>query len=133
MNICIGIFLALFAGVFNGVFALPMKINKSWSCENNWLPFSILSLLIFPIVIVILSVPKPIELFSSIPAGNILTGLFYCIITYGGSLLFGISIGFIGISLSFTLLIGSTSIVGVLLPLIIFNSDYLISTGGYYI
>ncbi len=133
MNIETGILLALIAGALNGMFALPMKLNKNWAWENNWFPFSFLSLMIFPLVIVTLSIPKPIELFSSLPIHNILMGLFFGIVIYGGSLLFGISLGFIGIALSFTLLVGSMSIVGVLLPLVIFNSGVLFSTGGIFI
>ena len=133
MNIQTGILIALIAGALNGIFALPMKMNKNWAWENNWFPFSFLSLLIFPLFIVILSIPKPIELLTSLPLHNIIIGLFCGIIIYGGSLLFGISIGYIGIALSFTLLVGSMSIVGVLLPLIIFNSNILISIGGIFL
>ena len=133
MNIELGILLALIAGTLNGMFALPMKLNKNWAWENNWFLFSFLSMLIFPIVILVLSVPKPIELFGSLPLYNILIGLFCGILSYGGSLLFGISLGFIGIALSFTLLVGSMSIIGVLLPLIIFNYNVLFSTGGIFI
>lgn len=133
MNIETGILLALIAGALNGMFALPMKLNKNWAWENNWFPFSFLSLMIFPLVIVVLSIPKPIELLSSLPIHNILMGLLCGIVIYGGSLLFGISLGFIGIALSFTLLVGSMSIVGVLLPLIMFNSSILFSTGGIFI
>jgi L-rhamnose-H+ transport protein len=133
MNIGLGVLLALIAGTLNGMFALPMKLNKKWAWENNWFPFSFLSLMIFPLVIVILSIPKPFELLNSLPIQNILIGLFCGVIIYGGSLLFGISLGFIGIALSFTLLVGSMSIVGILLPLIIFNSNVLSSTGGLFI
>jgi len=66
-----------------------MKLNKNWAWENNWFPFSILSLMIFPFLIVVLSIPKPIELLSSLPLYNILIGLLCGIIIYGGSLLFG--------------------------------------------
>ena len=125
MNIGLGILVALVAGTLNGMFALPMTLNKKWKWENNWFPFSFLSLLIFPLVIVVLSIPKPIELLISLPTHNIIMGLICGIIIYGGSLLFGISLGYIGIALSFTLLVGSMSIVGVLVPLIIFNSEIL--------
>lgn len=133
MNIGLGILIALIAGALNGMFALPMKLNKNWGWENNWFPFSFLSLLIFPLVIVVLSIPDPVELLSSLPINNILMGLLSGVIIYGGSLLFGISLGFIGIALSFTLLVGSMSIVGVLFPLVIFNSGILFSTGGIFI
>jgi L-rhamnose-H+ transport protein len=133
MNIIIGILLALLAGVLNGMFALPMKLNKNWSWENNWFPFSFLSLFAFPLVIVLLSIPHPIDLLCSLPIQYIITGIICGIIIYGGSLLFGISLGFTGIALSFTLLVGSMSIVGVLFPLIIFNSEILFTRGGLFI
>jgi L-rhamnose-H+ transport protein len=133
MNIGIGILIALIAGTLNGMFALPMKLTNKWAWENVWLPFSFLSLLVFPLIIVVLSVPKLPELFNSLSIANILTGLLWGIVVYGGSLLFGISLGYIGIALSFTLLVGSMSIVGIFLPLIIFNSDVLFSVGGILI
>ena len=49
--------LAVLAGAINGLFALPMKINRRWAWENNWLLFSLLSLVIFPWLIAFLSVP----------------------------------------------------------------------------
>jgi len=82
MNIGLGILIALIAGTLNGMFALPMKLNKNWAWENIWFPFSFLSLMIFPLVIVLLSIPKPVELLSSLPINNILTGLLYGIIIY---------------------------------------------------
>jgi L-rhamnose-H+ transport protein len=133
MNIETGIIIALIGGALNGMFALPMKLNKNWAWENNWFPFSFLSLMIFPLVIVLLSIPKPLDLVCALPINNILIGLFCGVIIYGGSLMFGISLGFIGIALSFTLLVGSMSIVGVLLPLLIFNSNVLFSFGGIFI
>lgn len=60
VNFQLGILLVLIAGTLNGMFALPMKLNKNWTWENNWSSFSL---------------------------------LFCGIIIYGGSLLFGISIG----------------------------------------
>ena len=133
MNIGLGILIALIAGALNGMFALPMKLTNKWAWENVWLPFSFLSLLVLPLIIVFLSVPKLQELFHSLPVHCILTGLVWGIVVYGGSLLFGISLGYIGISLSFTLLVGSMSIVGIFLPLIIFNSGVLFSFGGILI
>jgi L-rhamnose-H+ transport protein len=51
VNIGAGIAIAAIAGVMNGLFPLPMKANNAWAWENNWLPFSVLSLLLFPAVI----------------------------------------------------------------------------------
>lgn len=133
MNIEAGILLAVSAGILNGTFALPMKLTGKWAWENVWLLFSILSLLVFPFIIVLLSTPHLALLFKSLTVSNILTAVIWGIIAFGGSLLFGISLDYIGVALAFTLLVGSMSIVGIFLPLLIFNMDVLSTAGGLLI
>jgi L-rhamnose-H+ transport protein len=52
---------------------------------------------------------------------------------YAGSLLFGISLGLIGNSLAFSLLVGSMSAVGVLGPMLLFHPEKLTTLGGRWI
>lgn len=41
----------------NGIFPLPMKANRIWAWENHWLPFSFISLILFPGIIAYCTVP----------------------------------------------------------------------------
>lgn len=130
MNLAVGIVAALVAGCMNGLFPLPMKAIRGWEWENIWLPFSFLSLAIFPWCVVWLTVPDPPAaiLHSQFPD---LVSLFLCgILVYTGSLLFGISLVYIGVALSFALLIGTMTVVGVLAPVLLKGHSLLHGTGG---
>lgn len=130
MNLGTGLVLAVLAGAINGLFALPMKINRRWAWENNWLLFSLLSLTIFPWLIAFLSVPDLKLAFSEVVPGNLVLALLFGVAAYSGSLMFGISLGYIGTALSFALLVGSMSVIGVFLPIALFNPQTLTTSGG---
>lgn len=130
MNLGTGLVLAVLAGAINGLFALPMKINRRWAWENNWLPFSLLSLVIFPWLIAFLSVPDLKLAFSTVVPGHLVLASVWGVAIYSGSLMFGISLAYIGTSLSFALLVGSMSVVGVFLPIALFNPQTLATSGG---
>jgi L-rhamnose-H+ transport protein len=130
MNLQTGLALAVLAGAINGLFALPMKINRRWAWENNWLLFSVLSLIIFPWLIAFLSVPDLRLAFSAVLPGDLLLAFVWGAAVYSGSLMFGISLGYVGTALSFALLVGSMSIVGVFLPMVLFNPQTLTTSGG---
>lgn len=130
MNLAAGIAAALIAGCMNGLFPLPMKAIKGWEWENIWLPFSFLSLAVFPWCVVWATIPDPSA--SVLHSQFIdLVFLFLCgVLVYTGSLLFGISLVYIGVALSFALLIGTMTVVGVLAPVLLAGHSLLHSRGG---
>ena len=130
MNIFYGLVLAIAAGSINGLHALPMKWQKKWAWENIWLPFSILALLIFPWVINSTAAPGLVGSLEQIPSSTILIAMAWGILVYSGSLLFGLSFSYIGIALAFTLLVGSMSVVGILIPILIYDYDIVFTHGG---
>jgi L-rhamnose-H+ transport protein len=133
MNLGTGLAIAVLAGAINGLFAVPMKLNRRWAWENNWLAFSLLSLVIFPWLIAFLSVPNlPLTFSRVVPEHLILAGL-WGIAIYSGSLMFGISLAYIGMALSFALLVGSMSVVGVFLPILLYSPQTLTTSGGKFI
>ena len=136
MNIGAGIAIAAIAGVMNGLFPLPMKANKAWAWENNWLPFSVLSLLLFPAVITWYSVPQLSVAFQHVTLVDIIATMICGALVYTGSLLFGISVVYAGLTLSFALLVGSMNVIGILVPRLLLNrsllgsgSDWLVLAG----
>ena len=136
MNISAGIAIAAIAGVMNGLFPLPMKANKAWAWENNWLPFSVLSLLLFPAVITWYSVPQLSVALQHVTLVDIIATMVCGALVYTGSLLFGISVVYAGLTLSFALLVGSMNVIGILVPRLLLNrslldsgSDWLVIAG----
>jgi L-rhamnose-H+ transport protein len=116
MNVTAGILIAILAGAMNGLFMLPMRANKQWAWENNWLPFSILSFAIFPCLIAWITIPDVLAVYLHSDGMDIFAALLCGTLAYTGSLLFGISAVQIGVALSFSLLVGTMSAVGVMAP-----------------
>ncbi|MGD0498447.1 MAG: L-rhamnose/proton symporter RhaT [Bryobacteraceae bacterium] len=133
MQIELGIFLALAAGLVNGLFALPMKGAREWAWENVWLPFSVAGLILFPRLIALSAAPKLEDAYGSLEAGALLIPILWGMAVYTGSLLFGISLTYIGNALAFALLVGSMSIVGVLGPIVAWHPAVLGTSGGRWI
>ncbi|MEW5978317.1 MAG: L-rhamnose/proton symporter RhaT [Acidobacteriota bacterium] len=133
MNVATGAALAVIAGAVNGLFALPMKVNRGWEWENSWLPFSLLSMALFPWLIAFRTTPELRVAYSQVNGEYLGIAVLWGAIVYGGSLLFGVSLGYIGTALAFALLVGFMSIVGVLLPIILFSPEVLHSEGGRWI
>ncbi len=133
MNIGAGIAIACIAGVMNGLFPLPMKANKVWAWENNWLPFSFLSLAIFPAIIAWYAVPLLSDALRHVSSIDIFAALLCGALIYTGSLLFGISIDYAGLALSFALLVGSMNVVGILVPRLLLNHSLLRSEADWLV
>jgi L-rhamnose-H+ transport protein len=133
MQIELGVILALVAGLINGLFALPMKCAREWSWENVWLPFSVTGLIFFPRLIALSASPKLEGVFRRLEVGTLLIPILWGMAVYTGSLLFGISLTYIGNALAFALLVGSMSIVGVLGPIIAWHPAVLGTSGGKWI
>ena len=133
MNIIYGIMLAVTAGAMNGLFALPMKLTRAWAWENIWLPFSILTLLIFPWLIAFITISDLVTAIGHVSLSYKIIGIVWGAAVYSGSLMFGISLSYIGTALGFALLVGSMSIVGILCPILIFNQEFLWLSGGKWI
>lgn len=133
MHVILGVFVAAAGGAVNGLFALPMKLAKKWSWENVWLPFSALALVVFPCLVAFSGAPRLIAAYRHAEPSSLLIAALCGIAAYTGSLLFGISLGLIGNSLAFSLLVGSMSVVGVLSPILAFHPASLVALGGRWI
>lgn len=133
MNIDAGIAIASIAGVMNGLFPLPMKANKVWAWENSWLPFSFLSLVLFPGIIAWYTVPQLPLACQHANLSDMAAAIACGALVYTGSLLFGISIVYAGLTLSFALLVGSMNAVGILVPRLLFNHSLLGSTADWLV
>jgi L-rhamnose-H+ transport protein len=108
----------LAAGVMNGSFAVPMKWTRHWAWENIWLAWSLVALILFPLLMVSLTIPHSFSLYGqSDPA--ILAWVCLSGVAWGaGQVLFGLGIKRVGMALGFAIVIGLAAVVGSLLPLI---------------
>jgi L-rhamnose-H+ transport protein len=114
-----GIVLAVLSGACNGLFTAPMKLRSPWKWENTWLVFIIVACLVMPILIVESTVPNLGRIFSDAPRSAIAAALGFGFAWGFGAISFGQSVDSLGVSIANSLVIGISSALGSLVPLIL--------------
>jgi L-rhamnose-H+ transport protein len=114
--------LAILAGVLNGSFTLPMKYTRKWRWEHTWGMWSGWALLILPVLVAVLTVPDISEIYSGDRGRVVLVFIIGC--GWGiGAITFGMGVHYLGIALGFSIIMGLTTSVGSLIPLVLLSMD----------
>jgi len=119
----LGAALVVLGGVLHGSFASPMKGIKNWAWENSWLVYSVVATILFPITLAFLTVPSLSAVYAATTTSLLLQVVFYGFGWGMGSTLFGLGIARVGLALGFSIVVGITSSLGSLLPLLVLNPD----------
>ncbi|PYX74181.1 MAG: hypothetical protein DMG78_07305, partial [Acidobacteria bacterium] len=67
-RIWMGLAAVVFAGVLQGLFAVPMKYAPRWNYEHIWLIYSLTGMVALPWMLTTLTVPHLGEVYSLTPA-----------------------------------------------------------------
>ncbi|MCW2121221.1 L-rhamnose/proton symporter RhaT, partial [Flavobacterium sp. 7A] len=114
-----GILLAIFAGLMLGLYALPEKFTKDFKYENTWSLFFLLTMFVVPIIASVTLIDGFSTIFSEMPT-DILVKMGLASFLWGiGVMMWSKAINYIGLSLGFSLFIGTVILVGSLLPFIV--------------
>lgn len=116
----IGILWAVLAGLMLGLYALPNKFTRDFEEENIWALFFMLTMFLVP-VIASLAIMKGVGTIYSDPAVRaILPRMVLSSVLWGvGVMMWGKAIHHIGVSLGFSIFIGTVILVGSLLPFVV--------------
>src|SRR5690348_7019244 len=99
-------------GVLNGTFAYPMKQVVKWHWENIWFLFGIFGLILFSWLAAWLSLPDLLQVYRRVPLST-MAGVFGLGFGWGiGSVLFGLGISSLGLSLGYSIVMGTTAVFG---------------------
>lgn len=127
-----GTLLAILGGVIHGSFALPMKgMQKHWAWENIWLVYSVVGLICLPLLLAFATVPSLLDVYSGTSVSLLLQVAVYGAGWGIGSTLFGLGISRIGMALGFAIILGMTSVLGSLIPMIILHPAELNTHNGH--
>jgi L-rhamnose-H+ transport protein len=109
----------VFAGLINSAYTLPLKLKLKWKWENMWLAFTILGIWILPSALGMLTIPGFYSIYGQINHRSLLiVGLSGA--TWGvGMLLSGIAVDLIGVAAMFATVMGVSTSVGAILPLLL--------------
>ena len=109
--------LVLLASLFQGTFGLGMKYVKPLAWEAWWLVHATVAMVIFPLAWALLVVPDLGAVLAQAPANELIAGALLGFLWGIGGIMFGVSVGYIGMSLTYGIVMGSCSIAAALISL----------------
>ncbi len=114
-----GILWAIFAGLMLGLYALPEKFTKGFAYENTWSLFFLLTMFVVPILASIALIQGFSAVFGSMPTSILIRMALASFLWGTGVMLWGKAINHIGLSLGFSLFIGTVILIGSFLPFLV--------------
>lgn len=131
-NSLLGTLLHAIGGISAASCYLPSTKTKGWSWNTFWLAQSIFAWLLVPTVLAWLTVPNFFSIIAEAPSKPFWMALFLGGIYGFGGMSFGKAINHIGYSLTYTIAIGISAVVGTIMPLMVFGGfgDFFTKPGG---
>ena len=115
-NPFLGVFLHAIGGLAAGSFYIPYKGVRGWAWESYWLVGGVMSWLIAPWVVALLTAPDVLGVLSSAPLSSIFLCYLFGVLWGVGGLTFGLSMRYLGISLGYAIALGFCAAMGTLIP-----------------
>ncbi len=115
--------LVIFASFFQGSFGLGMKYMGPLKWESWWLTHVTISMVLFPLIWAYIAVPDLFGVIGTAFSDPTIVDAVYLAMFFGflwgiGGIMFGVSIPYIGLSLTYGLVMGLASSVGSVIPLL---------------
>tara|TARA_B100000941_G_C28458060_1_gene529085 strand:+ start:51 stop:1055 length:1005 start_codon:yes stop_codon:yes gene_type:complete len=118
MEILLPFFLVIIASFFQGSFGLGMKYMEPLKWEAWWIIHITIAMIIFPIAWAIIVVPNLFEVIGNAPDDAVFLGILFGFLWGVGGILFGKSVPYIGLSLTYGIVMGLAASVGSIIPLL---------------
>ena len=126
----LGLVLTVFGGLLQGSFTVPMKFAAEWRWENIWLVFSVVGLLLAPWVFAYSTVPSYGEVLSNSDFGALSAASVFGAGWGAGNVMFGLGVARLGAALGFAIILGMTSAIGAIAPLVLLRPEEVFSPAG---
>ena len=121
--------LVIFASIFQGSFGVGMKYMAPLKWESWWLVHATVAMLLFPLVWALMAVPGLFDIISSVPGNAVMLAMLFGFLWGIGGIMFGVSVPYMGLSLTYGIVMGLASSVGSLIPL--FQMENAISNPAF--
>jgi L-rhamnose-H+ transport protein len=122
--------LVLLAGAMNGSFATPMKRVRGWEWENTWLLWSFLGMIVIPLIVAAMTISNLKAVYCMAGLGPLMRTALYGMLRGASAVLFGLGITRVGLALGFGIILGTSSSLGAVVPLIRMHRDQLLASAG---
>jgi L-rhamnose-H+ transport protein len=126
----IGFALILFAALCGGVFAVPIKMKRTYELENLYVMAAFITMIAIPLLLAPLVLPHWKLAIAQAGAQVIWRGLLFGFAWGLGATAFGYGISMVGLSLGYAVIMGINTAVGSILPLIVQSHESWFSASG---
>jgi L-rhamnose-H+ transport protein len=108
-----------------------MKYARKWAWENTWLAWTVFALVVLPLAAALVTIPNLSMVYRAASPDIILE---VCAFGAGwgvAQVFFGLAVDMIGITLAFSIVLGTSAAVGSLIPMVSLHRENLNSTAGF--
>ena len=130
MSLSLGLGAVLLGGVCQGSSLLPMKFTHRWRWENTWVCFSTVAYLLVPWLLALLLVSQFPAMLRDVPPRVLGTTLLFGLGWGFGALAFGLGFRYLGIAITYAIILGLASSVGTLIPLLVLTPEQVMTRQG---
>ena len=124
-NTSAGIATLIVAGITNASFTIPMKYARKWAWENTWLAWTVFALVLFPITAALITIPNLLTVYRSATPEIIFEVCGFGAGWGVAQVFFGLAVDMIGITLAFSIVLGTSAAVGSLIPMLSLHREHL--------
>jgi L-rhamnose-H+ transport protein len=125
-----GILMIMLGAAFLGSFAFPSKYVKNYEWENTWGSFFFFAMLVVPVILSTLIIKGLWATYLDVPQ-TIIIGVVALGFLWGiGFCLWGNGLAMVGLSLGYTLTMGTMALVGSILPFFMGSAHMALTPGG---
>lgn len=117
MELFLPFLLLIFASFFQGTFGLGMKYMNPMSWESWWVIHVLVAMILFPMIWAYIAIPDLFEIILSSPRDAIFWAMALGFAWGVGGIMFGVSVPYIGLSLTMGIVMGLAGSAGSLIPL----------------
>jgi L-rhamnose-H+ transport protein len=117
--VALGLTYALLSGIANGLFSTPMKLIPRWKWENIWLVFILIACVAMPLVMVLSTGKDVAAVIHASPTGALTAAIVFGFGWGFGAILYGLTVDRLGVSLANSMVIGLSSALGSIVPLLV--------------
>ncbi len=130
MNLFLAIFWLVAAGLIQGAFPLPMKYTRKWAWEHLWFWYAVVAFFVLPLLMAVATVPHLAAVYRQTTMLSVVAIVAFGITWGFGSVLFGLGIDALGMTLGFPIMTGLTTALGALIPMAILTPGLLLARNG---
>ena len=114
--VALGVLFHALGGFAAGSFYAPCKKVRHWAWESYWLTLGVFAWIIVPLVVASLTVPEFAAVLRAAPSGPLGLAFLFGLLWGIGSITFGLSVRYLGMSLGFAISLGFCAAFGTLIP-----------------